>query len=574
MLYAVSGLLTALICAPIFGGHLLYRDAVAVPRFPLTADAFGIGGSAPRAVPQDGLLAVVSTVIDGGWLIASLTALALFAAGVGHGKLARRLVPAAGNAGAVAAAVFAIWNPFVAERLLQGHWSLLAGYAALGWTVCAVLDVAERPGPRAWAGLAGVCAAGGLTPTGSILVLLVGAVAAIGVRLRWRQAGIGAVCWLATASPWLAASFFADGVGSSGGATAFALRSEPWLGPLGTALGLGGIWNADAVPGSRTSPWALVATVALLAVVATGTWTLLRQRPTDRVIIALGAVAVGVVVLVVAASTPPGLAVMDALLAHVPGAGLLRDAQKYLALAVPFASIAAAAAVTTLRRLVPAAFAVTAVGALIVAPLPDLAWGVGGTVRPVAYPDDYARVTALIGDDRGGNRGAVALWPATGVRHLSWAGGPSLTPLPRMLAAPVIVSGALTVDGSTVDAPTGRTADVVAALDAGGDPRRLAELGVGWVVVEEADPPRALADRAPAYVGEHLRAYRIDDVEPPPAPGVTAWTAVLFTFALWVGALVVGAVSGLRLRLRYRGSSQRAVRLRGSVPCQGSGRDS
>ncbi|KJQ99867.1 hypothetical protein UG54_20070, partial [Gordonia sihwensis] len=63
--YAVSALLTALICAPLVGNHLLYRDAVATPQSPLTAAALGIDGTAPRAVPQDALLALGSRLVDG-----------------------------------------------------------------------------------------------------------------------------------------------------------------------------------------------------------------------------------------------------------------------------------------------------------------------------------------------------------------------------------------------------------------------------------------------------------------------------------------------------------------------------
>ncbi|MCV7066382.1 hypothetical protein H7H51_12770, partial [Mycolicibacterium farcinogenes] len=37
------------------------------------------------------------------------------------------------------AATLAIWNPYVAERLLQGHWSLLIGYGALPWVAVCVL---------------------------------------------------------------------------------------------------------------------------------------------------------------------------------------------------------------------------------------------------------------------------------------------------------------------------------------------------------------------------------------------------------------------------------------------------
>lgn len=552
MLYAVSALLTALICGPLFGDHLLYRDAVATARFPLVAAAFGIDGAPPRAVPQDAFLALTSRLVDGGWLVASLTALAMFAAGVGYGRLALRLVPSAGRAGATAAATVGIWNPFVAERLLQGHWSLLAGYAALGWVVPAVLDLTRAPTRRRWAALAGIFAAGGLTPTGSVLVVIVAAVVAAAARLPRRRVAVAVLCWLATASPWLVGAALATGTGSSGSAAVFALRAEPWLGTVGTAPGLGGIWNADAVPASRQGPWALVATACLLLIVAVGTRRLLRHgtRPAtvERAVVrALAGLAVVVVVLVIAAATPPGPVLVEALLRDVPGAGLFRDTQKYLAPAVPFAALAAAGAVDAFRRSVPAGFAAAAVVALIVAPLPDLAWGVGGKIAPVVYPGDYAQVTALIGDDADGASGAVAVWPADAVRRLSWTAGPSLTPLPRLLDAPVVVSGELTVDGRTVDGPTGRTAEIVEALRAGGDPRILAESGVGWVVVEEADPPPMLAASGPPVMrGPHLSVWRIDGARPFPQPSVAAWAMSVTAHMLWLGALLggIGALLG------------------------------
>ena len=58
--------------------------------------------------------------------------------------------------------------------------------------------------------------------------------------------------------------------------------------------------------------------------------------------LALGWLAVATLVLTAGAATGPGLTVVDALLAHVPGTGLLRDTQKFLALAVPFYALAAA----------------------------------------------------------------------------------------------------------------------------------------------------------------------------------------------------------------------------------------
>lgn len=547
----VSLLATAVVCAPLFGGYLLHRDAVATPRSPLTAAAFGIDGAPPRAVPQDGALAIASQGIDGGFLVAALIALTLFGAGLGYGRLAARLLPAAGTGGAVAAALVAIWNPFVAERLLQGQWSLLTGYAALGWLVCAVLDLREDPGWTRWAVLAGLLAAAGFTPTGSLLGLVVAAVALAATDLARRPAyWAGLLCvWVLTALPWLVAAAYSDDAGGPvDGAAAFAARAEPLLGTAGSLLGLGGIWNADAVPTSRTSGWAAVATLALLAVVVVGGAALWRQRRRlPRPVLALGVLAAVVLAVIACAATGPGLAAVDWLLTHVPGAGLLRDTQKYLALAVPFYALAAAAAVGWLRAWVPTGFAVAAVAALIVAPLPDLAWGVGGALKPVVYPDDYARAVELIGaDDR-----AVLLVPASGMRDFPWNNAPSLSPLPRMLDAPVIVDGTLLVDGVALDGPAAEQPLDPAALDS------ASLVTAGWVVWEapRADrvdlPPPARLE----FSGDHLAVYRLPDAPAHPAPGAAAWTTAAIAHALWFGCLL-----GLFAPLARRGQRARAGR--------------
>lgn len=547
MLYLISALLTALICGPLFGGHLVYRDAVSVPQFSLSAAAFGIDGSAPRAVPQDAILGIMSRVVDGGWLVAVLTTAAVFGAGVGFGRLAHRLVPRAGTAGTIAAACVGIWNPFVAERLGQGQWSLLLGYAALGPIVLTVLDVAEHRSWRDAAALIGLFAVAGFTPTGSILALAAAVVTVIAARPGRSVTALCGLGWLATASPWLVAAAVSTSSGTSSGAQAFAMRAEPGLGSLGTALGLGGIWNAGIVPGSRTSWWAAVATLVFLAVVAAGIVELVRRRLLRGPVLALAALAAVVVVGTTVFATDPGVSAMDWMLGHVPGAGLLRDTQKYLALAVPFASLAAAAAVGALRRWVPGGIAAAMVGVLIVAPLPDLAWGVGGQVRSVAIPADYTRVAEEIGD---GDGTSVAVWPASTVRSLSWTDGPSLSPLPRMIDAPVVVDGSLVVDGETLDAPTGRTSDIVSALS-DDDTSRLAALGVGWVVVEEADPPASLDGANDVFVGDHLRLFQVPNASPAPTPTTSAWVCAIIALGLWFATIVTGVVAG-SVHLRRR----------------------
>ncbi|GAH34966.1 unnamed protein product, partial [marine sediment metagenome] len=80
--------------------------------------------AAPRALPQDFFLAVFSRVVDGGVLVKALLILGLWFAGWGAARLTAAILDA-GLGGQLVAVTIAVWNPYVAERLLQGHWSLL-----------------------------------------------------------------------------------------------------------------------------------------------------------------------------------------------------------------------------------------------------------------------------------------------------------------------------------------------------------------------------------------------------------------------------------------------------------------
>ncbi|MEV0249555.1 hypothetical protein AB0H76_23345 [Nocardia sp. NPDC050712] len=396
-----SAVLALLIAGPLLGpGYLLLRDAVSTPRSYLTDSALGLGDAAPRAVPQDAMLAVLSPIIDGGLLVKAILVIALWAAGYGAAVLARELLRA-GLGPQLVATTVALWNPYIAERLLQGHWSLLAGYAALPWTALAAyrlrsaraprtdagiswrarnslgtqiptgaqgfpgaqdslgapdapsatdspratdslgasdsvgatdspaatdsvaatdssaatdpvgatdspaaadsVDAADSPGATdsvdatntpgatdsvgarnslgAWGALAACFAAAGLTPTGALLAGLTAL-----ILVRGRQIP-GTLILLALASaPWLTATAL-SGAGAEPsdpvGIAAFAARAEPGLGTLGSLAGLGGIWNADAVPGSRTTLLALFGTAILLALVATGLRALANPRVGD-----------------------------------------------------------------------------------------------------------------------------------------------------------------------------------------------------------------------------------------------------------------------------------------------------
>ncbi|RVW01751.1 hypothetical protein [Rhodococcus spongiicola] len=555
-----SAALAVLILGPLLGpGYLLLRDAVSTPRSYLTDSALGLTDAAARAVPQDWLVAVLSSVIDGGVVVKTILFAALWLAGWGAARLVTVLLPGAGLGPQLVASTVMLWNPYVGERLLQGHWSLLTGYAALPWIVCAAVWI--RRGRRGgWWVLTLSLAAAGLTPTGAILAAVV-ALAVLGAP-GGRSARAPRLLWtvlvvVAASAPWLVATAVSGGGATSdpAGVAAFASRAEPGLATIGSLAGLGGIWNGDAVPTSRTSLWALGGTILLLAVIACGLPALWRRRR-NPVVVALAVLALAAVLLPALAATGWGLAVGEWAVVHVPGAGLLRDTQKWVALAAPLYVLAAAAGVRSLsaRVSVPAAVPVAAVVAVVLA-LPDLGWGVGGALKPVQYPASWQQVVERL--EASPERGDVAVLPTGMFRMFPYSGdAPVLDPAPRMLPVDVLQTGQLVVGrASTVEGEGARAARVEELLLSGAAPDELVGEQVGWVLVERTTPgplgdsQRTLDRLEPVWSDDELALYRVPGaVAAPPEDRSPAVAAHL----VWATLLVGGALGALGSRLRSR----------------------
>ena len=550
--YALA--LTLAVTAPLLApGYLLLRDAVSTPRSYLPDAAIGLGEAAPRAVPQDFAIAVLSTVLDGGLIVKALLIAALLLAGWGAGRLAGTVLPEAGLPGQLVAATVAVWNPFVAERLLQGHWSLLVGYGCLPWVAAAVLRLrAGDTGVAVWAGLVFWIGLAGLTPTGVILAAVVALVclAAPGPGVG-RGQGVAAVLGTAliAAGPWLAASALGGALSTPQGAglAPFAARAEPFLGTLGSLAGLGGIWNAEALPHSRTSGFAMLGTVVLLGVVALGAPAVLRRRSAEPLLV----LAVVSILVPTALATGPGLAVLRAAVDLAPGLAVLRDGQKWVALAMPGYVLAGAGATLTLRRWMRPGLAALLCCAALLAVLPDLAWGVAGRVRPVNYPPGWAQVAARINADPQ----PVAVLPAETMRRFSWSGpAPVLDPLPRWLRAEVLATGDLLVAGQTVPGEGARAREVQRLLLTGADPAALERAGVGWVVIESGTPgttgsAAGTVSRLPVtYRDQDLALYRVGGRSPAAPPGArAAGLAARLGWGGWgVGSAGVVAAHGAR----------------------------
>jgi hypothetical protein len=555
---AVAGTVVAAILLPVLGrGFLLSYDMVFVPRQPLDRDAIGLGTALPRAVPVDAVVAVASRLVRGDVLQQLALAAILVLACVG----AARVVPAgAPLTRCVAGAVYA-WNPYVAERLVHGHWALLLGYALLPFVLSAAAGMrAGRSGATARA----VLALGGaaLTPTGGLLAAaLAGAV--VGWPGRPRRAADLARVLLAAAvlnAPWWLPGLLHPAVGRSdpAGVAAFAARPDTWAGTVGSLLGLGGIWNAEVVPASRGWLLAPALSALLVAALAAG-WPLLRDRLHSDVAGAVAAVAVGGLALALAGSVGPGADILRWAVQHLPGAGLLRDGQKFVA---PFALLTALGAALGVERLIgwltlrlpapPRLAAGGAAGAALLLPFlitPDLAWGAAGRLHGVRYPPDWQAVHSTLAGSA--EPGAVLALPYHTFRAFGWNGNRTvLDPAPRYFPRPVVVADTLPVGGRPIHGEDLHARAVGAAL-ARGEP--LGRFGIGWLLVEHGTagtvPATTLAAAELRYDGPDLSLYRVRGPVARPPPGPPAAPVLLAdgaAIALLVGALAVLAWVGAR----------------------------
>lgn len=548
------GVLALIVLMPVLRfGYALNMDMVFTPRQNLVPDSLGLGAAPPRAVPVDAWMSMLTWAVDGQWV----QKVALFGTLVGAGWGAAVLVPSRSRATQLLAGTLYVWNPYVAERLAIGHWSLLIAYATLPWLVRAAARFQQgRPGGLPTLVL--LLALAGITPGGGLLSLLVTlpVVAWTGTSVAVRRTGELLAAWLVVNVAWWLPAVLGPGSGAPGpeGVTAFAARAELPLGTLGSLLGLGGIWDAAAVPASRGLPTASVFTLLVLVVALLGLGPLHRRLGPTAVGLAVGAAAG-----LVAAwwgSLPVLANGLGWLMTHVPGAALLRDGQRLVA---PLAVLLSCAAALGVERATSGLRSGGARGAVVVLALalpivvlPDLAWGVWGRIAPVQYPPSWNEVRqALATSD---DHGDVVALPWQPFRRFSWNGNRVLLdPAPRYLPRTVVVDTRLTV-GETTVADNNQRMDAVGAALSSGQPAvdTLPSLGVGWLLVEHGTPGTVpsslLAGATPVVESPELTLYRIStSARGPGWPSTTPWV-----IGADVLALAVVAAAGMRVLLLRR----------------------
>jgi hypothetical protein len=542
----LSAVLAFAVCAPLLGrGFVLSYDMVFAPRQYFVPDAVGLGSTLPRSVPADAAVALATTVLPGDVVQKIVLLLALFFAALGAG----RLVPTERLGTRLVAATAYAWTPYVAERLFIGHWPLLLTYACLPWIVRAGL-AARAQEPNSLPRLVLAAAPAVLTPPGGVLAAAVLVVAA-GSRRLWQTVPLAVVLNL----PWLVPTLLNAGgtFSDPAGVTAFSARAESWGPAVLSVLGLGGIWNAETVPGSRAVPLVPVLTLVVVALAVAG-FRPLTKRWGQAPAWSLGVLGVVGVVLASLATLPGGEALLTAATRYVPGAGLLRDAQKWvawwalpLALGFALAVEAAAAELKTARGRIAL---VTAAAVFPLLTLPDLAWGGWGRLGTAQYPADWQAVSEKLGD----RPGDVLALPLSAFRGFAWNDGRTqLDPAPRVLPKPVLMDDTLQVGAERIAGEDPRIGDVRAATSA----RELTAAGIGWVLVEHGTPgyvdPRLLAGATRVWSGEWLTLYRTPGV---PAVKAISWTPALLANGVALTLLCVALLCRmLPMRTLSRGRS-------------------
>ncbi len=260
--------------------------------------------------------------------------------------------------------------------------------------------------------------------------------------------------------------------------------------------------------------------------------------------------------LAAAPATGVGRDAVEGLVAHVPGAGLLRDSQKWLAPFVLAVCLGVGAAVARLQPwLVRRGVGYTGYAAALVplAVLPGLAWGLFGRIEPVSYPAEWSVVAADLARLGGGEERTVVL-PFSVYRRFGWNEQRAvLDPAPRFFPGDVVTDDSLGIGARTVAGEDPDAARIREAI-AGERPLGpvLAAAGIRFVLVERGTPGVVpdLPDALVRHDGPELRLLDLGSGAPPRSTSYARWL-VGADLAVLLAVLGIATNAMVRRRLAY-----------------------
>lgn len=583
-----------LVLGPALGRGLVQSYDIAwSPDARWTPAILGLDAPAPRVVPSDAVVTAIGLVIGPSLTQKAILVGILLGASLGAHRL---LVLGSRTAGTSAPGVgagmlvilLAQWNPFVAQRLIVGQWTVLLGYCLIPWAWIAVLrwsrggSVAAPAAVLVAAGLGGantwlmiVCALGPSVLVIQVLRRRAGPEESLpqGVNADGRQwaptrrrvpgsrtpsalaliaVALGsAACW---ALPALAVgSARPGGAGATGvpGLDAFAARSDSRYGFVGSLLSGGGIWNPFAQGAERGDP--VASTVILLVAVAALVLLVHRVRRHDVLATVLLAGALPALALAMLSAWEPARGLWSVLVNATPGGGLLRDSQKLVAPWVVAFVVAAGLGMQSALRRHPEW--TLAGGALALLPIPlaaTMVWGFHGRFDAVPVPPDIRTVASRLS---AAPSGQVGLLPWSQYLRYPWnSGRTSVSVVPRMLDQPVLHADSLPLSGGVVAGENRRAAAVDRQIAAGADPiaavRAQGVRYLWWEQTGGAERPRlpadarVLVDTPSIVVAEFPGA---DDGPPVDHPFLRA-TGAAASFVTAASALTLACSSAIRRR--------------------------
>lgn len=537
-----------------------------------TPAVLGLDTPTPRVIPSDATVVLLGKVLGASGSQKVVLLGLLWAASIGAVRLVRAWSPNVHlGAGSTAFVVLlAQWNPFVAQRLIIGQWTVLLGYALVPWAWCALLRW-RRTGRLH--GTAAVLVFAGLGGGNSWVLVLTALVVAAPVALgrgwlrdarsrRQVAALIGvavgvSACWAVPALTGTVST--APGLS---GTDEFAARSDSRFGLVGSLLSGGGIWNQFAQGPERSD--VVTSTMALLmALVAAAVLTIAVCRRSRASRIVLGGALPGLLL----AGFSGWLAVRPAwswVLATLPGGGLLRDSQKLVAPWVMAMIASLGYAVASLVRRRPVWSTSAAAAALLPVPLAaSMIWGFHGRLQAETVPADIRVAARQLSSAPSGE---VGLLPWSQYRRYPWNGArTSLSIVPRIVNQPVLHSDTLPLSSGTVPGENSRSAAVDRRLAAGQSPvaalRAEGARYVWWELIPGAPRPavpagaRVLVDTEDTLVLEFTSAPR--------APALDQeWVRIAGAALSALTVLIVAVAPAITWRRRRR--SRRTRRANGA----------
>ena len=303
-------------------GFLLTYDMLFVPREPFSSALPGL--APPRAVPSDLVMAVFTRALPAD-IVQKLVLLSIFVLACSGMAVLCEAQPALAR---LAAGVFYAWNPYVAERLIIGHWALLLGYAGLPW----VLHAATRPDLASWRGAARLALVMVPAIVGGFAAMTVTALVVVPASLlsgSIKRAGTALGVLAAGSLPWLIPSLLHPVYADPAGVAAFAARADTPFGAFGSLLMLGGEWNAQTVPKGYGGGWSALWLAVVLAALAG--FILLGRRRLGRSWAPLCVAAAAGLAVASVGVTAPGRDLLRATTGLWPGIAVFRDAQQFIA---------------------------------------------------------------------------------------------------------------------------------------------------------------------------------------------------------------------------------------------------